>query len=137
MTKQPFERIADIARRLGKNPHGFRTNDPAFGGRSPSMVGNSLQHMVASGKLIKVRIGPKNVLFFSAKTDAEASVVHFNERRIAKRSTVSVVVPRARVHGDADYAHAKVTVCPGFAPRNVALDVLAPLLRQTPYRRSA
>jgi len=135
------ERIVDIARRLGKNARGFRTNDPAFAGIAPSTVGCSLQHMTARGELFKVRVTNKLVLFFGSPDDAQASVEHFRGKPVSTKPSLVVtsVAPHHRVDADApaDLSRARVTVCPGFVPRNVALDVLAPLLRPAPYRRAA
>lgn len=141
MTISTPERIVDIARRLGRNPKGFRTTDPAFAGRAPSTIGCSLQHMTQRGELFKVRVTHKLVLFFGSQADADASVAHFAHHHIALKpqSVVAAISPHHRVpaYGPVDASRAKLVVCPGFVPRNVALDVLCPLLRQTPYRRAA
>lgn len=135
------ERIVTIARRLGQNPKGFRSNDPAFDGVPPSSVGCSLQHMTKRQELFKVRVSHKLVLFFGSQADAEASIKHFQAYHIALKpqNVVTTISPHHRVDADApaDFSRARLVVCPSFTPRNVALDVLCPLLRQAPYRRAA
>lgn len=135
------ERIVDIARRLAKNPKGFRTSDPAFAGITPSSIGCSLQHMTERCELFKVRVTHKLVLFFGSQADADACIAHFKHHHVALKphSVVTSIAPHHRVPADGpvDTSRAKLVVCPSFTPRNVALDVLCPLLRQTPHRRAA
>lgn len=133
------DRLVDVMRRLAlTHPQGFATCHPDLAARwSGETVGKSAAHLVRRGELTKVRVSHKLVYYF-----ATLELAQIGEAKLLAQSTnsshskVSIAVAQP-LRGPADFSRAKLTVCPPFVPRNVALDVLCPMLRQAPYRRAA
>lgn len=135
------DQIVDVLRRLARTcPKGFVTKHPDLAARwSSETVGKSAAHLVRRGELFKVRASHKLVYYFGAMDlarAAEARLIANNTMNTRGHTHVSIQAPR-ELTGAPDFSRARLTVCPPFTPRNVALDVLCPLLHQAPYRRAA
>lgn len=133
--------IVDVLRRLAlRCPLGFGTRHADLAAHwSSETVGKSAAHLVRRGELFKVRASHKLVYYFRTlelASAASARLLANNTMGTRAHTHVSVQSPRV-LTGAPDFSRAKLTVCPPFVPRFIALDVICPLLYQAPHRRAA
>lgn len=124
--------IYDVARKLARNINGFTTTHPDLTatGFSFSAIANTLEVLTKRGEIYKAKISYRKMRFFGTAALAEDCVA-----REAKDP--NVVINKASLKGAVIYpANIKITIGKPFTPRWTGVNELAPLLKQTPWRRT-